>query len=94
MVISDRVGAKDVVVDGETGFVVPARDPAALSERLCRLYESRDEARRMGERAACRAEELELGRIKQRIADMCRRVVGAPAGRMRCKQEAEVASHE
>lgn len=53
-IVSDRVGAKfDLVRDGETGFVVPCGDVAALAERLRQIFENRALMRRMG--AAARA---------------------------------------
>jgi glycosyltransferase involved in cell wall biosynthesis len=44
-------GTPEVVRDGETGRLVPAADPVALSRVLCQLLAQPDEARRMGERA-------------------------------------------
>jgi glycosyltransferase involved in cell wall biosynthesis len=41
-------GLRDLVVDGETGVVVPARDPAALRAALERLLGDRELRRRLG----------------------------------------------
>lgn len=41
-------GLLDLVVDGETGIVVPPRDPAALRSALERLLADRDLRRRLG----------------------------------------------
>jgi glycosyltransferase involved in cell wall biosynthesis len=51
VVTTSAVGAAagGLVVDGETGLVVPERDPAALSAALRRLLEDPDQARRLGE---------------------------------------------
>jgi glycosyltransferase involved in cell wall biosynthesis len=38
----------DAVRDGETGFLVPPEDPAALAEAITRLLADRDLARRIG----------------------------------------------
>ena len=46
----------EVVSDGATGFVVPADDPAVLSERLAWLRDHPEEARRMGEAARRRVD--------------------------------------
>ena len=43
-------GADEVVTDGETGFIVPVRDPAALADRMLRLLRDADLARAMGRR--------------------------------------------
>jgi len=44
-------GLLDLVVDGETGLLVPPRDPAALRAALERLLEDRGLRRRLGEAA-------------------------------------------
>ncbi len=41
-------GPLEIVVDGETGFLVPPGDPAALAEALARLIENPSLRRRMG----------------------------------------------
>lgn len=50
VIATDRSGGPDIISDGVDGFVVPARDPAALRDRLERL---RDPAlrKKMGEAA-------------------------------------------
>lgn len=48
-VVASRVGGiKEVVVDGETGFLVPPGRPEVLSERLRALLSDRELAKRMG----------------------------------------------
>jgi glycosyltransferase involved in cell wall biosynthesis len=48
-VVATRVGGLlDLVLDGETGFVVPPRDPAALRSALDRLLADPDLRRRLG----------------------------------------------
>ena len=37
MISADAGGHAEAVVDGETGYVVPARDPKALAEAILRL---------------------------------------------------------
>ena len=55
---SDVGGIKFTVADGETGFLVPARDPAALADRMERLVMDRALGRRMGRAARSRVEKL------------------------------------
>ncbi|MDX6388789.1 MAG: glycogen synthase [Gaiellaceae bacterium] len=50
-------GLRDLVVDGETGLVVPARDPAALRAALERLLGDPELRRRLGEAGRRRAGE-------------------------------------
>jgi len=50
-VVSTTVGSiPDVVIDGETGFVVPPRDGPALADRIIRLLDDPALRARMGER--------------------------------------------
>ena len=49
VVSGDSGGAPDAVRDGETGYVVGGRDPAAIIDRICELLEDPELARRMGE---------------------------------------------
>jgi glycosyltransferase involved in cell wall biosynthesis len=48
VIASDLPGVRSVVVDGETGFLVPPGDVATLANRLGVLAHDRDRARRMG----------------------------------------------
>jgi glycosyltransferase involved in cell wall biosynthesis len=50
-------GLRDLVVDGETGLVVPARDPRALRAALERLLADRELRRRLGAAGRRRAQE-------------------------------------
>lgn len=55
--VATAVGSvADVVVDGETGFVVPSGDAAALADRLARLLLDATLRERMGSAARRRAE--------------------------------------
>lgn len=46
---ADVTGTRELVTDGETGFLYPCKDVDALAERLRRLAEDRDLRQRMGE---------------------------------------------
>jgi len=51
VVVSDIRGCREVVLDGDTGLLVPPRNIPRLVEAIERLYEDRNMAARMGERA-------------------------------------------
>lgn len=52
LVLSERVGAaRDLVCEGENGFVVPADDPAAAARAFRKLSTDPELRRRMGERS-------------------------------------------
>lgn len=55
IVATDATGARDAVVHGETGLVVPVRDADALAEALEQLLASPERARAMGGAARARA---------------------------------------
>jgi glycosyltransferase involved in cell wall biosynthesis len=50
-------GLRDLVVDGETGLVVPPRDPQELRAALERLLGDRELRRRLGDAGRERARE-------------------------------------
>ncbi|MGE5462979.1 MAG: glycosyltransferase, partial [Syntrophothermus sp.] len=51
-------GIKHTVVDGETGYLVPARDPNAVAERLVELYRNPEKLKRFSRQALKRVNEL------------------------------------
>lgn len=55
---SDTGGIRYTVVDGETGFRVPPRNPDALAEKLAVLAQDRQLCARMGNAGALRARAL------------------------------------
>lgn len=48
----DSGGAPEAVRDGETGFVAPGADPAAVGDRILELLDDPERARKMGEAGA------------------------------------------
>jgi glycosyltransferase involved in cell wall biosynthesis len=58
VVATDVGGLPEIVRDGETGFLVGPRDPAALAERVGRLLADPALGREMGERGRRRQREL------------------------------------
>jgi glycosyltransferase involved in cell wall biosynthesis len=56
-VVATRVGGvADVVVDGETGILVPPRNPNALSDAIVKLLKDENMRRRMGEAGQARVD--------------------------------------
>jgi glycosyltransferase involved in cell wall biosynthesis len=51
-------GVSEVVVDGATGLLAPAKDAAALARSLAALADDADLRRRLGSAGRRRAEEL------------------------------------
>ncbi|WP_371934686.1 glycosyltransferase [Streptomyces sp. KL118A] len=69
----DSGGAPDAVLDGESGYVVDGRSPAAVADRLVRLLRNRERARGMREkgRAWVRGE-WDRGRSYEVLAGLLR----------------------
>jgi glycosyltransferase involved in cell wall biosynthesis len=57
LVATDIPGCREAVVDGETGLLVPARDPPALAAALRRLIEAPELRAKMGAAGRLRAEQ-------------------------------------
>ncbi len=56
-VVTDVDGCRELVREGDTGFLVPPEQPALLAEGICRLLGDVELRRRMGGAAQRRAEE-------------------------------------
>ena len=50
-------GAEEIIVDGETGILIPQREPEAIAGAVSRLIESPEEAREMARRGRAMVEE-------------------------------------
>ena len=69
-------GIPDVLVDGETGFLVPPRDHHAMAARIVQLLRDEPLRRRMGEAAFARArEKFTVDRMVERTAAVYERLV-------------------
>ncbi|MDS0276812.1 glycosyltransferase family 4 protein [Halomicroarcula sp. S1AR25-4] len=56
-VVTDSGGLPDLVTDGETGYVVPMDDPAALRDRIETVFDEDETHERLGESARAYVEE-------------------------------------
>ena len=78
VVASDVGGVGEVVVDGETGLLVPPGDEAALERALRRLIGSQELRRRLGDAGRARAEsEFDLPRWRERHVELYREELAA-----------------
>jgi glycosyltransferase involved in cell wall biosynthesis len=75
-VVASRVGGiVDVINDGETGLLVPEKDPTALAQAVLRLLEDPALARRLGEQGYIYATKFfDWDRITDRLEAVYRRV--------------------
>jgi glycosyltransferase involved in cell wall biosynthesis len=51
VVVTDRGGARELVKEGITGYVVPAKSALAIAETIAKCYDNRDNLPAMGEKA-------------------------------------------
>jgi glycosyltransferase involved in cell wall biosynthesis len=58
VVATDVGGNREAIVDGETGWLVPPRNPAALAHRIADLLQDPTRARQWGEKGRRRVKEL------------------------------------
>jgi glycosyltransferase involved in cell wall biosynthesis len=56
VLVSDKGGPMEKVIDGENGFIIPGEDIHGFSEKMMYLYQNPQEMRRMGENARAFAE--------------------------------------
>jgi len=75
-VVASRVGGiTDVVVEGETGLLVPPRDPAALAAALVVLLKDPEKRKAMGEKGYRRvAEEFRDDRVNEEMLALYERL--------------------
>jgi glycosyltransferase involved in cell wall biosynthesis len=57
VVVTDVGGAREAVIEGETGYIVPAGDDQQMAERMIELLSDPPRARAMGERGRLLVEE-------------------------------------
>jgi glycosyltransferase involved in cell wall biosynthesis len=78
-VVACRAAAiPEVVADGETGVLVPPRDPAALADALAGLLAAPDRARALGAAGAQRVRQYGLEPVAQRFLDTVRLIRETP----------------
>jgi len=58
VIVTERGGAKDLVDEGENGFVVPVKSPKAIAEKIMWCLSNRDQLPDMGERSLKKVTEL------------------------------------
>jgi L-malate glycosyltransferase len=72
-VVTDVGGAREAIIDGESGFIVPPGNADELAQRLAYLLNNADQARSIGRAARKRAEEhFSLAAQLQKTLDLYR----------------------
>jgi glycosyltransferase involved in cell wall biosynthesis len=74
VIVSENVGARDLIRDGIDGFSVPIRSAETLAEKITWLYEHPEERAAMGIQARQRVQEFTWGRYGERLLDVYRQI--------------------
>jgi len=82
-VVATRVvGSEEVVIEGETGRLVPARDPAALAQAMIEVLADPDRAQRWGKAGQLLFErQFTAQRMARETADIYERYLGRALGK-------------
>ena len=75
IIITSHTGGVDLVVDGQTGFLVPIRSPEAIAEKLTWFLMNREAIPYMGQKARARAAEYTWRAYGETIIDAISRIV-------------------
>lgn len=70
VIVTEGVGASELVEDGKDGFVVPIRDPKAIAEKILYFYNSPSEVDRMGRNARQKAMRYTWDKIEKQYEDL------------------------
>lgn len=70
-IVSTNVGGiPEVVVDGESGLLVPPRDPPALAEAIIKLAQDKNLCKKMGEAGRRRAEQFTIEKMVDGVVEV------------------------
>jgi glycosyltransferase involved in cell wall biosynthesis len=67
IIITPNTGGEDLVIEGNTGFLVPIRSPEKIAEKINWFAENRDQIPEMGMKARELAETLSWQKYGDRI---------------------------
>lgn len=86
LIITENTGGEDLIVEGETGFLVPIRSPEKIAEKIAWLADHRETLSHMSAAAVAKAAEYPWSRYRSQILsavtaslDESRKTEGAPA---------------
>lgn len=72
LIITPNTGGEDLIVEGETGFLVPIRSPEAIAEKINWFLDNRPAIAAMGEAARQHAEKISWDSYADRIIEALR----------------------
>ncbi len=75
IVATDAGGIRDAVLDNETGLIVPDGDIAAISEKIIRLLDDQNLAKKLGDRGRAYAKENDWNGIAKKFVGLYEKVL-------------------
>ncbi len=67
VIVTENVGAKDIVIDGYNGFIIKAKDEEAIKEKIMYFYNHRERIKEMGLNARETAEKYTWENYRKNI---------------------------
>ena len=75
LIITPNTGGEDLVIEGETGFLVPIRSPETIAEKITWFLDNRSEIPRMGRNAQLHAKTYTWEKYGQQIVSGIRELL-------------------
>ncbi len=75
VLVSEHVGAKEAITEGETGWVVPAEDEDALADQMCWCIEHPEQVRSMRDACVDTAQDYSWTAYRERVTDVLATVI-------------------
>lgn len=75
VIITENVGAADIIKNGEEGFVVPIRDPGAIAEKISFFHEHPGKVEAMGQKAMETAKNYTPERYAERVTEVYKKIL-------------------
>lgn len=74
IIITPNTGGEDLVIEGETGFLIPIRSPEAIAKKIKWFVENREQVSLMGKKAAKHAENYSWDNYSETIIKQLRSI--------------------
>jgi glycosyltransferase involved in cell wall biosynthesis len=78
IIVTTNTGGEDLVVEGETGFLVPIRSPEVIADRIARFAQDRERAAEMGLSAATHAASYTWANYQSTVVSAVLDLLGHP----------------
>lgn len=80
VIVSENTGAKDLIKEGENGYIIPIMDTEALKEKILWCYNNRDKLEDMGKNARIQVEQYTWKRYRERIREAIMSIIKREKG--------------